>query len=60
MYANIASSYFLSLNENGDVRELIPEATFLPEMYKNNLKVNFGKTQDKNIVDHVVLPNWAN
>ena len=60
MYANIALSYFLALNENGDVRELIPETTFLPEMYKNNLKVNFGETQEKNIVDHVILPNWAN
>lgn len=60
MYANITLSYFLALNENGDVRELIPESTFLPEMYRNILKVNFGETQEKNIVDHVILPQWAN
>ena len=59
MYANITLSYYLALNENGDVRELIPESTFLPEMYRNILKVNFGETQEKNTVDHVILPQWA-
>lgn len=60
MYASMALSYFLALTENGDVRELLPESIYLPEMYRNNLKVNFGETQEHAIVDHVTLPGWAN
>jgi len=59
MYSSMAGSYFLALNEAGDVRELIPETIILPEMYRNNFKVNFGKTQENNIVDAVELPIWA-
>jgi hypothetical protein len=60
MFASIIQSYGLSLTENGDVRELIPDATVLPEMYRNNLRVNFGETQEKTIVDNICLPEWAN
>lgn len=59
MFSNIAQSYLLALTETGDVRELIPESTVLPEMYKNNLKVNFGKTQEDVEVDQVRLPGWT-
>jgi hypothetical protein len=59
MYSNITMSYSLALNEVGDMRELTPDNISLPEMYKNNLKVNFGKTQEDVTVDHVVLPGWA-
>lgn len=60
MYQSMTMSYLLALTENGDVRELLPEATYLPEMYKNNLKVNFGETQEMLVVDNVRLPGWAN
>jgi hypothetical protein len=60
MYSSMAHSYLLALTEAGDVRELIPETTTLPEMYRNNLNVNFGVTQENNRVDHVELPEWAN
>ena len=59
MYSNFANSYLLALTEMGDMRELIPEATVLPEMFKNNLRVNFGVTQEDDTVDHVRLPEWA-
>jgi hypothetical protein len=59
MYSNFAYSYSLALNEVGDMRELTPDNISLPEMYKNNLKVNFGRTQENVTVDHVVLPGWA-
>jgi len=59
MFSSLGDSYKLALTEVGDMRELIPEATLLPEMYKNHRKVNFGETQEKDIVDHVKLPSWA-
>ena len=59
MFSSLISSYSLALTEVGDMRELIPESIILPEMYKNNLKVNFGETQDHTLVDHVILPEWA-
>jgi len=59
MFSSLISSYNLALTEVGDMRELIPESIILPEMYKNNLKVNFGETQDHTLVDHVILPEWA-
>ncbi|CAI2372614.1 unnamed protein product [Moneuplotes crassus] len=59
MFSDIAFSYHLALNESLDVRELIPETIFLPEMYKNHLKINFGETQDGQKVDQVFLPEWA-
>lgn len=60
MFSNIMQSYELALTENGDVRELISESIVLPEMYRNNLKVNFGVTQENIRVDAIKLPNWAN
>lgn len=56
----MAMSYLLALTEAGDVRELIPDNMVLPEMYKNHFKVNFGATQEKDTVDSIRLPGWAN
>ena len=60
IFSGMADSFLLALTENGDVRELIPETLCLPEMYKNNWKVNFGTTQTDIKVDSVRLPGWAN
>lgn len=44
----------------GDVRELIPEAYYLPEFLINSNKFEFGTTQSGTVVDDVELPAWAN
>jgi WD40 repeat protein len=43
----------------GDVRELIPEAFYLPDFLVNKNNFLFGKTQAGVVVDNVELPPWA-
>lgn len=42
-----------------DVKELIPELFYLPEMLKNGQKLLLGQRQDGQNVDDVILPPWA-
>ena len=42
-----------------DVRELIPEFFYLPQMFLNENKFNFGKKQTGEVIDNVLLPRWA-
>ncbi|WFD29902.1 beige protein-like 1 [Malassezia sp. CBS 17886] len=42
-----------------DVRELIPEFFFLPEMFINTNQFDFGRTQAGAAIDDVELPPWA-
>ena len=46
-------------NSSTDVKELIPELFYLPELLKNNENYNLGTLQDGTIVDDVQLPPWA-
>ncbi len=42
-----------------DVKELIPELFYLPEMLVNEQKLQLGQRQGGEKVDHVQLPPWA-
>lgn len=42
-----------------DVRELIPEFYYLPELFLNLEKHNFGLMQSKERVHNVILPPWC-
>ncbi|EKX43845.1 hypothetical protein GUITHDRAFT_72856, partial [Guillardia theta CCMP2712] len=42
-----------------DVKELIPEFFYLPEFLLNRAAQDFGETQSRGRVSHVVLPPWA-
>jgi len=42
-----------------DVKELIPEFFYLPEMFRNENRFALGVRQDGKMVDDVVLPPWA-
>ena len=43
-----------------DVKELIPEFFYFPEFLKNENNINLGIKQNKEIVNDVILPKWAN
>ncbi|CAF0746128.1 unnamed protein product [Didymodactylos carnosus] len=45
--------------DTSDVKELIPEFFFLPEMFVNTNNYKFGTTEDDLKVDDVLLPKWA-
>ena len=42
-----------------DVKELIPQLFYLPEMFNNTENFNFGVRQNGASVDNVELPAWA-
>jgi hypothetical protein len=42
-----------------DVKELIPEFFYQPEIFRNSNKLNLGVKQDGVAVDDVILPPWA-
>jgi hypothetical protein len=55
----MASTYRLATEDIADVRELIPEFYFMPELFINIDKLDFGQTQLGHTVDDVLLPPWA-
>ena len=60
IFHSLKESYQNALNDHADVREIITEFFFLPELFLNKNKINFGKRQDNQDVDDVILPHWAN
>jgi hypothetical protein len=60
VFTSVDYSFSNALNDFSDVRELIPEFYFLPEMFLNSNNANFGVKQDGNRVSNVKLPPWAN
>jgi hypothetical protein len=58
-FHSIATSWKNCQRDTSDVKELIPEFFYLPEMFLNQNHFRFGQTQDKNQVDDVELPKWA-
>ena len=59
VFSSLDTSYKNALNDFTDVRELIPEFFFMPEMFVNTNKANFGTKQDGMVVSNVILPPWA-
>ena len=56
-FISIIESWKNCMNENTDVRELIPEFYYLPEMFINLNQINFGK--DENIKEDFEYPKWS-
>ncbi|XP_048589684.1 neurobeachin-like isoform X3 [Nematostella vectensis] len=46
--------------DTSDVKELIPELFYLPEMFCNSNRFTFGVDDDGMVIDDVELPSWAN
>ena len=47
LFMNMERSFTSAASERSDLRELIPEIYFLPDLFENNNKLNFGYLQDK-------------
>jgi hypothetical protein len=67
---DVADRLFYSVNETwqsaagytinlADVKELIPEFYYLPEMFQNSNRFDLGVKQTGERIDNVVLPPWA-
>eukprot|EP01135_Chromosphaera_perkinsii_P000139 Nk52_evm35s32 gene=Nk52_evmTU35s32 len=58
-FSSMGQAWTNCLNSTSDVKELIPELFYLPEMFENANEYCFGKDHSGHVVDDVVLPPWA-
>ena len=56
LFLSVKNSFFNSTSQKGDVRELIPEFFYLPEMFRNINKLNMGKLENGEQVGDVLTP----
>ncbi|XP_077558412.1 A kinase anchor protein rugose isoform X2 [Haemaphysalis longicornis] len=59
MFASIGQSWKNCQRDTSDVKELIPEFFYLPEMLVNKNGYQLGRQEDGTVVGDVVLPPWA-
>ena len=56
LFLSVDNSFFNSITQKTDVRELIPEFFYLPEMFRNINKLNMGKLESGEEVNDVKTP----
>uniref|UniRef100_A0A1I7T2D8 Putative neurobeachin homolog n=1 Tax=Caenorhabditis tropicalis TaxID=1561998 RepID=A0A1I7T2D8_9PELO len=56
---SIKDSWDRCQRDSHDVKELIPELFYLPEMFRNSSEFNLGRRADGTPVDDIILPPWA-
>ncbi|XP_048511859.1 neurobeachin isoform X4 [Athalia rosae] len=59
LFSSIALSWKNCQRDTSDVKELIPEFFFLPEMLINSNRYRLGRQEDGSAVGDVDLPPWA-
>eukprot|EP00080_Pristionchus_pacificus_P010923 PDM70943.1 wdfy-3 [Pristionchus pacificus] len=60
MFHSIEDAWMSASKRNmADVKELIPEFFFLPEMFMNKNRFDLGRKQNGISLDDIVLPAWA-
>ncbi|GMI74078.1 Beach-Domain Homolog C2 [Hibiscus trionum] len=59
VFSNVAATWNGVLKDMSDVKELVPELFYLPEMLTNENSIDFGTTQLRGKLDSVELPPWA-
>ncbi|XP_069954303.1 neurobeachin isoform X3 [Cherax quadricarinatus] len=59
MFSSVATAWKNCQRDTSDVKELIPEFYYLPEMFVNWNRYKLGATEEEGVVDDVVLPPWA-
>uniref|UniRef100_F6X056 Uncharacterized protein n=1 Tax=Ciona intestinalis TaxID=7719 RepID=F6X056_CIOIN len=58
-FHSVQQSWKNCQRDSHDVKELIPEFYYLPEMFVNSNNYGLGKTSDGERVDDIKLPKWA-
>ena len=56
LFISVSHSFYNSTTQKTDVRELIPEFFYLPEMFRNINKLNMGKLENGEEVNDVKTP----
>jgi hypothetical protein len=60
MFWSVADAFNNCTSTMNDVKELIPEFFYLPNLLVNECGHTFGSTQSRGNIDDVKLPPWAN
>jgi hypothetical protein len=60
IFFNLSKTWNGCNQSMSDVKELIPEMFYCPEIFINSNHLPLGELQDGNIVDSVILPQWCN
>ena len=56
LFISVKNSFFNSITQKTDVRELIPEFFYFPEIFMNLNKLKLGELEDGTIVDNITTP----
>ncbi|XP_037030161.1 neurobeachin isoform X5 [Bradysia coprophila] len=59
LFSSVALSWKNCQRDTSDVKELVPEWYFLPEMFYNSSSYRLGTRDDGAVVSDVELPAWA-
>ncbi|KAM6584938.1 hypothetical protein CsatB_011940 [Cannabis sativa] len=59
MFSDIVATWNGVTEDMSDVKELVPELFYLPEILTNENSIDFGTTQLGGKLDNVKLPPWA-
>jgi WD40 repeat protein len=59
LFLDVASSWNSCMTSSSDMKELVPEFFYLPEILLNTNGFPLGRTQSGKLVDNVGLPPWA-
>ena len=59
LFHSLDRTYHSCTHSSSDVKELIPELFYLPDLLLNRNRCDLGTRQDGQAVDDVVLPRWA-
>ncbi|BBN15012.1 hypothetical protein MPTK1_6g16270 [Marchantia polymorpha subsp. ruderalis] len=59
MFFDMSSTWNGVLEDMSDVKELVPELFYMPEILVNKNEVYLGKTQKGEVLGNVKLPPWA-
>ena len=58
-FYSIAAAWHGATHNDNDVKELIPEMFYMPELFRNENGFDLGVKQNKEPLHDVVLPPWA-
>ena len=60
LFLSVNNSFFGATTQKGDLRELIPEFYYIPEMFLNINNLDLGIRRNKTKVNNVNCPIWSN
>ena len=60
LFISVNNSFNGATTQKGDLRELIPEFYYIPEMFLNINNLNLGIRRNKSKVNNVICPIWSN